>query len=418
MHLNDTALKNAKPKDKPYKQFDVDGLYLLVKPNGSKLWRFKFYFDGKEKSLSFGSYPEITLKRAREKRDDARTLIAEGVNPSDHRKAVQLSLENARADTLEVMSREWLLHKAKQKGNLGGFAEIYVSDLLKRLSKNLFPYLGARPLTAITPPEILKVIRRIEARGARETAHRLLQTLGQIFRYAIASGRAVNDPTVSLKGALAPVEKGHRAAIVKPEEVVALLRALHGYEGSEIVRCALKLTPLFFVRPGELRKAEWSEIDFENEQWVVPAIRMKIKTQDHIVPLSKQALEILRELHALTGQRQHLFPSPRSWLKPMSNNTVNAALRRMGYTADQMCAHGFRAMARTILDEVLHFRTEYVEHQLAHAVRDANGRAYNRTSHLPERRIMMQAWADYLDEIRVNGVQPGARVIQMGERVA
>jgi len=419
MNLTDTTIKNAKPKAKPYKLHDVDGLFLLINPTGSKLWRFKFRFDGKEQSLSFGSYPAISLKRAREKRDEAKTLISEGINPSDHRKAMKMTGELARANTLEVMAREWLIHKAKQKDNSGGFAERYVKDLSNRLSKNLFPYLGSRPITAITSPEILKMLRKIEARGARETAHRTLQTLGQIYRYAIATGRAVNDPTAPLKrDALEPVEKGHRAAIVKPEEVVGLLKDIEGYQGSEIVRCALKLSPLFFLRPGELRKAEWSEIDFENKQWILPAIRMKIKTQDHIVPLSTQAFGILKDLHTLTGHRQFLFPSPRDWKKPMSDNTVNAALRRMGYTSDQMCAHGFRAMARTIMDEVLNIRPDLIEHQLAHAVKGPLGRAYNRTAHLPERRKMMQQWADYLDEIKLNGVKPGAMVIQIGERVA
>jgi integrase len=278
--------------------------------------------------------------------------------------------------------------------------------------------LGDRPITAITAQELLKVLKKIEDRGARETAHRVLHTCGQIFRYAIRTSRAVNNPAQDLKEGLSPVKKGHLAALVRPEEVAQLMRAIHGYQGDEITRCALKLAALFFVRPGELRKAEWSEIDFENQQWVVPAKRMKIKTQDHIVPFATQALEILRQLHTLTGHRQYLFPSPRDWKRPVSDNTVNAALRRMGYTTDQMTAHGFRATARTILDEVLHVRPDFIEHQLAHAVRDANGRAYNRTSHLPERRKMMQQWADYLEEIRVDGVRPGAEVVQIGERVA
>jgi len=400
MKLTNTQIRNAKPKKKIYKLFDGDGLFLKVTPIGSKLWRLKYYFENTEKSLSFGKYPEASLKRAREKKLEARSLLAEGIDPSENRKAMKMSKEIARSNTLEVIAREWIAFKGKQKQTKGGFAERYTKDLENRLAKNLFPYLGRQPITKITAPEILKVVRKIEDRGAFETAHRVLQTLGQIFRYAIATSRAEYDPTRDLKEALIPVKKGHRAAMVRPEEVAELMRAIDGYQGDEVTRCALKLAAFFFVRPGELRKAKWEEVDFENKLWVVPAERMKIKTQDHFVPLCTQVLEILSDLKELTGHREFLFPAPRDWRRPMSDNTFNAALRRMGFSKEQMTAHGFRAIARTLLDEVLHCRVDFIEHQLAHSVRDATGRAYNRTTHLEERRKMMQVWGDYLEGLK------------------
>jgi integrase len=262
-----------------------------------------------------------------------------------------------------------------------------------------FPWLGSRPIADITAPELLAALRKTEARGALGTAHRVLQTFGQVFRYAIATGRAMRDPAADLRGALPPAKEGHFAAITEPEAIGPLLRAMYDYQGSAITRAALRLAPLVFVRPGELRQAEWKEIDFEKAEWRIPTERMKMK-QPHIVPLSLQALEILKELHPLTGRGRFLFPSPLTNQRAMSDNAILTAMRRMGINKNEMSGHGFRAMARTVLDEVLHVRPDYIEHQLAHAVRDPNGRAYNRTAHLPERRKMMQQWADYLDELR------------------
>lgn len=269
----------------------------------------------------------------------------------------------------------------------------------------MFPWLGARPIGDIKAPELLAALRRVESRGALETAHRIRTIAGQVFRYAVATGRAERDPSADLRGALPPTSKKHHAAITDPQEVACLLRAIDGYQGGFVVKCALRLASLFFVRPGELRHAEWAEINFDAEQWNIPAERMKMK-QSHIVPLSRQALDILRELQPLTGASRYVFPSGRSFARPMSNNAVNAALRRMGFEKDEMTGHGFRAIARTILDEVLQVRPDFIEHQLAHAVKDPNGRAYNRTAHLAERRKMMQLWSDYID-----GLKAGARVL-------
>lgn len=269
----------------------------------------------------------------------------------------------------------------------------------RRLEIDAFPWFGKRPIAEITAPELLAALRRTEARGAVGTAHRALQNFGQVFRYAIATGRATRDVSADLRGALRPVKEGHFAAMTDPKDIGPLLRAMYEYQGSAVTRAALRLAPLVFVRPGELRQAEWKEIDFEKAEWRIPAERMKMK-QPHIVPLSRQALEILNELHPQTGRGRFLFPSPLTNLRAMSDNAILTAMRRMGIGKDEMSGHGFRAMARTVLDEVLNIRPDYIEHQLAHAVRDPNGRAYNRTAHLPERRKMMQQWADYLDGLR------------------
>jgi integrase len=278
---------------------------------------------------------------------------------------------------------------------------------MRSLERNVFPYIGNHPIAAIKAPELLAVLRRVESRGALETAHRVRTICGQIFRYAVATGRAERDTAADLRGALPSPKEKHLAAITDPAKVGGLLRAIDGYQGGFVVQCALRLAPLIFVRPGELRHAEWSEIDFDNAVWNIPAAKMKMK-EPHLVPLSRQAIGILKELLKLTGKSKYVFPSARSFSRPMSNNAILAALRRMGFEKDEMSGHGFRAMARTILDEVLQVRPDYIEHQLAHAVRDPNGRAYNRTAHLPERRKMMQLWADYLD-----GLKEGAKVIPL-----
>jgi integrase len=409
MALTDAKIRAAKPRQKSYKLFDGEGLYLEVSPSGGKWWRLKYRINGKEKRLSLGTYPEVPLASsknnisgamitgAREKREAARQLLAEGIDPSQHRKMMLSAKEGLTADSFEAVTREWLVKfSARLKPSS-------VERKLKIFENDVFPWIGARPITALTAPEVLSVLRRIEDRGAGEIAARAKMYCGQAFRYAVATGRTERDPTQDLREALAPRVTGHHAAMTDPKAIGGLLRAIDAYEGYFVTRCALRLSPLVFVRPGELRNAQWSEIDFAEAQWTIPAERMKMK-QPHIVPLSRQALAILQELHPKTKFSRYVFPSTRSAKRPMSEVAILAALRRMGFAKDEMSAHGFRAMARTLLDEVLGFRPDYIEHQLAHAVRDPNGRAYNRTSHLPQRREMMQKWADYLDGLRREGV--------------
>ncbi|TDK23428.1 DUF4102 domain-containing protein [Luteimonas aestuarii] len=391
MPLTDTALRKAKPTDKTQKLFDGGGLFLEITPAGGKRWRQKYRFAGKEKLLAHGTYPDVTLAEARERREKARKLLANGVDPGQHRQAEKAAGVERAANSFEVVAREWLAKR--------DWVPNYLGKVTAWLEGDVFPYIGSRPVADLTAPEFLRVGRRIEDRGAIESAHRVLQNCGQIMRYAIATGRADRNPVADLKGALAPAPEKHHAAIVDPEGVGALLRAIDGYKGGHVTRCALQLAPMFFVRPGELRQAEWSEIDLEAAEWNIPAHKMKMR-QPHLVPLSKQAVAILEELQPLTGRFQYVFPGGRSPKRPMSENALTAALRRMGYEQGSMTVHGFRAMARTLLDEVLHYRPDYIEHQLAHAVKDPNGRAYNRTSHLAERRKMMQAWSDYLDRRR------------------
>jgi len=411
--LTDTKIKNAKPKEKQYKLFDGDGLYLLITPKGGKCWRLKYRFDEKEKTLAFGTYPEVPLRGyflengvqeswidgARDLCARARKQLAAGIDPSEVKKARRAAITEQTENSFEVVAREW-------HGKFTPtWSPAHAATTIRRMERDLFPWMGARPIAEIKAPELLQVLQRVESRGALETAHRVRTICGQVFRYAVATGRAERDPAADLKGALPPVKKSHLAAITEPSKVAELLRAIDSYQGSFVVKCALLLAPLVFVRPGELRQAEWAEIDFKAAEWNIPAERMKMK-EPHLVPLSSQAVDILQELKPLTAQSRYVFPSSRSFARPMSNNTINAALRLLGYSKDEMTGHGFRAMARTILDEVLHIRPDFIEHQLAHAVRDPNGRAYNRTAHLPERRKMMQVWADYLE-----GLKAGAKVI-------
>ena len=406
MSLSDTAIRNTKPAAKPQKLADGGGLYLLLNPNGSRWWRLKYRVGGKEKLLSLGTYPDTSLKDAREKRDAARKLLATGVDPSEQRKAVKAAGEERSANSFEVVAREW---HAKHSAT---WVELHASRIMLRLQNDIFPWLGKRPVAEIKAKEFLDTVNRVVDRGAVESAHRVLQNCGQVMRYAIATGRAERNPVADLRGALPPVKPTHLAAIIDPVAIGGLLRAIDAYRGSFVTKCALRLAPLVFVRPGELRKAEWTEFDLEGGEWNLPAEKMKMR-EPHLVPLAPQAVTILRELQALTGGGRYLFPSARSPQRPMSNNAVLSALRRMGYTTDEMSGHGFRAMARTVLDEVLHFRPDYIEHQLAHAVKDPNGRAYNRTAHLDERRKMMAAWADYLDELKA-----GSNVVQMQRNAA
>jgi integrase len=393
MNLTDTAVRNARPREKAYKIADGHGLYLQVEPNGSKLWRHRYRFDSKEKLLSYGAYPVVTLAQARERQFESRRLLSNNVDPAEHKKQSRRSAVVASANTFEAIAREWFLRFSSV------WAKSHSSKVLLRLENELFPWLGSRPIASIEAVELLESIRRTEDRGARETARRCLGYCGQIFRYAIATGRAKYNTAADLRGALAPVKTTHFASITNPSGVGGLLRAIDGYQGSLVTRCALRLAPLTFVRPGELRKAEWAHIDLVGAEWHIPGERMKMG-KDLIVPLSRQAMAVLRELHPLTGHGKFLFPGVQRVNRPMSENTVNAGLRRLGYTGDEMTGHGFRAMARTILDEVLGYRVEWIEHQLAHEVRDPNGTAYNRTAFLQGRRDMMQGWADYLEELR------------------
>jgi len=389
MSLTNTAIRNANSSKKTRKLYDERGLYLEISPNGGKWWRFKYRYIGKEKRLSLGVYPDVTLKMARERREESRKLLADGIDPSENRKAQKLA--NGGENSFEVIAREWF---AKYSTN---WTTDHGGRIFRRLERDVFPWIGDKQIAKVTAPELLSLIQRIEKRGAIETAHRALGNCGQVFRYAIATGRAERDLSSDLRGALPPAKGEHFAAITEPKQVAEILRAIDGYEGSLIVRCALRLAPLVFVRPGELRKAQWENINFDKAEWRYMVT--KTNTQ-HIVPLAQQAIEIFKELQPLTGNGRYVFPGARSKQRPMSDNAILAAMRRMGIGKEEMSGHGFRAMARTILDEVLGVRPDFIEHQLAHAVRDPNGRAYNRTAHLPERKKMMQQWADYLDKLK------------------
>jgi integrase len=396
--LTDVAIRAAKPQAKPFKLFDSGGLHLLVTPSGSKWWRWKCRFGGGEKRLSFGVYPAVGLRAARQRRDGARAQLAAGIDPGDARKAEKVS--HAGVESFEAIAREW---HAK-------FSSAWVPShgdrIMRRLERDVFPWLGKRPIAEIKAPELLAVLRRIESRGAQETAHRVMQNCGQVLRYAVATGRAERNPTGDLRGALPPPKEKHYASIIEPKRVAEMLHAIDSYRGFFATRCALQLAPLVFVRPGELRKAQWPEIDFDKGEWRIPAARMKMREQ-HIVPLSRQAIEILRNLEPLTNRPIpsrpnapcYIFPSARTRERPMSDNAILAALRGMGYTKDQMTGHSFRSMASTLLHEQ-GWNHQVIERQLAHAERNAVSAAYNFAEHLPERRKMMQAWADYLDSLR------------------
>jgi len=398
MPLTDTAIRNAKPAGKQTKLYDEKGLFLLVTPKGGKWWRFKYRFDGKEKQLSLGTYPDTGLKAARNDRDEARKLLAQGIDPGEHRKATKHLRAEATANSFEVVAREWFSRYSP------GWALSHSNKIIRRLERDLFPLLGNRPIADIAAPELLGVLRRIESRGVLETAHRAKQNCGQIFRYAIATGRAERDPSSDLRGALAPWKPQHYATITNPKDIGQLLRAIDGYSGSNVTRAAMQLAPLVFVRPGELRQAEWEEFNLEQATWNLPAEKMKAR-QPHIVPLSTQAVVILREIHKLTGAGRYVFPGSRSRKKPMSDNTINAALRGIGYERGSFTTHGFRSMASTLLHEQ-GWPSDVIERQLAHAERNSVKAAYNRAEHLPERRKMMQAWANHLYTLKA-----GAEII-------
>lgn len=389
--LDLVTIRAAKPTDKTQKLFDGGGLHLEVSPAGGKWWRWRYRFGGKPQQLSLGTFPDVSLKMAREKRDDARKLLNSGVNPSAHRKAQKASGGDSNGHSLEVVTREWFAKKSPS------WEATYAAGILARFQNDIFPWLGSRPINEVTAPEILTALRRIEARDAIESAHRAKGNIGQVFRYAIATGRCDRDPSADLRGALAPVITTHLASTTDPKALGSILKMTYDYQGTPPVVCALRLAPLVFVRPGELRSAEWKDIDLDTAEWRY--VSSKRKT-DLIVPLARQAVELLKELHRLTGTGRYVFPGGRSADRCMSENAVLAAMRRMGITKEEMSGHGFRAAARTILDEVLGVRVDFIEQQLAHAVKDPNGRAYNRTMHLPQRKEMMQQWADYVDMIR------------------
>ena len=390
MSLTETQIKSFKPDDKDYKKADGKGLSLVITVTGSKRWLYSYRYNGKPKSLSLGIYPEISLKTAREKLDEARKLLASGVDPSAQRKAAKLAQTGEVINSFKAITLEWLAIKKEE------WVPSHFSKIDARMKNDVLPWLGPMPITEIKAPDILSVLKRIQSRNAIETAHRARETIGQIFRYAIASGRAEYNPAPNLIGALKKPKPKHMAAIIEPLEVGALLRQINGYTGTFTVRCALQLAPLLFVRPGEMRQAEWKDINFETAEWRFNASKTY---QAHIVPLSRQAIEILKEIQPYSGHGKYVFPSPRTDERPMSSNAVLSAFRRMGIDKEDMSGHGFRATAKTLLLERLKYQESMVDLQLAHRVKDPNGGAYHRAKFLDDRKIMMQHWADYLDNL-------------------
>jgi len=419
------ALKKAKAAGKASKLSDGAGLVFEARPTGTGWWRLRYWSGGKEGMLSLGTYPEVPLTLARERRDQTRKLVAAGTDPSEARKADKAAkvvkaeaMRMAAAGlpgpgTFEHAAREWHARMAPS------WSATHAVKVLALLVNDLFPYIGARPLAELTAPELLMHARRVEARGAVETAYRALKAAGAVFRFGVQEGYCESDPTRDLKGAIMLPVAQHRAAVTDPVKLGELLRAIDAYQGTPVVRAALALAPLVFLRPGELRKAEWAEFDLDGATWLIPSMRMKgrlkakLNGPDHVVPLAPQALAILRDLHPLTGGGRYVFPNPLTNDRPLSDNGVLSALRRMGFGKDEMTGHGFRATARTITAERLGIAPEVIEAQLAHAVGDALGRAYNRTGYLNQRRDMMGKWADYLDQLR-----RGAQVIPMPGRAA
>ena len=389
-------IEAAKSKAKPYKLADGDGLYLEVLPTGAKYWRLKYRIAGKEKRLAFGVYPEVRPQEARDKAKEARELLRFGTDPSENKKAIKRAAEIAGANTFETVAREWL------KGRKSHVEPAQHVKTLARMENDVFPWIGKRPISEIDAPEVLTVLRRIDSRGARYSAHRVRSEVSRVFRFAIATGMAKGDPARDLLGAIPPPVEKHFSSVTEPAKVAQMLRAFDAFAGTFPVLCALKLAPMLFVRPGELRNAEWADIDFDKAEWRYQVSKTKT---DHLVPLSSQAVAILRELYALTGSSKYVFPGARTASRPMSDAAINAALRRLGFdTRTEITGHGFRAMARTILHEELQQKPEVIEHQLAHSVPDALGTAYNRTKFLKERKAMMQLWADYLDKLKAGAV--------------
>jgi len=404
--LTDSSIKSAKPQEKEYKIFDGGGLNLLITPSGGKLWRLKYSFDGKCKQLSFGAYPAVTLSDARRHREDAKKLLANGCDPGEIKKATALAKRAVSENSFELVARRWHAIMVPR------WAASHAKTTLSRLERDVFPWLGSKAVEEIKLTDVKSVLHRIEARSP-ESARRIWVSLCMLFRYCVADGMIDRSPLEGLKPRDVLTTEpmgGHFAAITDPKELAVLMRLIDSFKGSHVVKCALQLAPMTFQRPGDLRQMEWADISFEQAEWNIPIVKMKLtqkekikrKGEAHCVPLSAQATKILQDLQPLTGHSQYVFPGHRTHLKPLSEAALTAALHRLGYK-DTMSWHGFRATARTILDEVLGFRPDYIEHQLAHAVRDTLGRAYNRTSHLPERRKMMQVWSDYLEEIKAGG---------------
>ena len=402
MPLTDTFVKQVRATGSAAgdKHTDGDGMYLLVKPSG-KYWRMNYRFLDKRKTLALGVYPAISIVKARKRRDEARALLADGIDPGQTKRDEKQAKAIAASHTFESVAQQWLKKTASDR------AAITQAKVIAWLNHDVFPYIGEQSISSIKPLDVLSVARRIETRGAIDSAHRVKSLCGQVLRFAVSIGLAERDVTADLKGALTTIQKTNYAAITDPKPAGDLMRSIFSYSGHPYAVAALKLSPLVFVRPGELRAAEWSEIDLDAAEWRIPASKMKMKV-DHLVPLSVQAVAILRSIYSMTGHGKYVFPSIRTGERCMSENTVNAALRGMGFSREVMTAHGFRAMARTIMDEVMGERVDLIEHQLAHAVNDPNGRAYNRTAHLPARREMMQRWSDYLDKLRA-----GADVIPL-----
>jgi integrase len=397
--LTDIQVNKAKPRDKSYKLTDGGGLYLLVSPTGGKLWRMDYRYSDKRKTLAFGPYPDVSLANARKSRDDARKLLADDVDPGAEKKILREKENEKRANTFEKLALEW------QERQIDHLAARTRDQVMRRLNRDVLPFIGDIPLSDLSSRSILEhVLRPMEDRGAIDLAHRIRGTISQILRYGVASGLCDRDFTADLRGALKPIPRKHHAALdqdgtTDSTKVGELLRAIDGFDGSTIVKCALQLHPLVATRPGELRHAEWTEIDLDTATWSIPAGRMKMK-KPHVVPLSPQALKILGELSIVTGKGKYLFPSIRSTAKPISDNTMNAGLRRLGYTKEEIVSHGWRAIFRTLADEVLQERVDIIEAQLAHQVSDALGRAYNRTSFLKERRKLMDRWGQYLEQLK------------------
>jgi integrase len=392
MKLTDTFLRGLKPTGKVQKHSDGGGLYIHVSPTGGKLWRMAYSFDGKQKTLSFGAYSAVSLKDARQKREEAKERLAQGIDPSAYKQAVKAATRAESANTFEIVAREWF---AKNKES---WVDTHAEKILRRLENYIFPIIGGKPIHQVTAPELLKALREVEAKGIPDVAHRALQNCSRIFRYAIATGRAERDTAADLRGALVPVQSENLASIIEPKAIGALLQDIDAYTGNVIVRAALRMAPYVFVRPGELRRAEWTEFDLAGAEWRRPATRMKMR-QVHFVPLARQVISILEDLQQYTGAGRFLFPSMRANSAPISDVTLLAGLRRLGYTKEQMCVHGFRSMASTLLNEQGYNR-DWIERQLAHGERNSIRAAYNYAEYLPERRRMMTEWANYLDGLR------------------
>lgn len=406
MALTDIQVKSATPREKPYKLADSGGMHLLINPNGSKYWRMKYRIAGKEKYLPLGVYPEVSLKEARAKAADAKRDISQGLDPMAERKAQKLQLHAAHENTFEVLANAWFVMISPE------WSPTHKERTQNLLKNHLFPWLGQRPINEITPPELLAALHRAQDRGLLETAKRAKQTASQVFRYAIRVGKLSSDPSRDLTGALTTPKVTHFSAITEPQGVASLMQAIDSYTGSPAVKAALQLSALLFQRPGEIRQMRWDQIDWDAAEW-----RYLVTKTDkqHIVPLAAQSLTILRELQPYTERSEFVFPSARGAARPMSENAVRVALRTMGYTNEQMTPHGFRAMARTVLDEQLGFPVEWIEHQLAHKVKDPLGNAYNRTKHLKQRKEMMQKWADYLDALCLQAQSPNVIAASFGK---